>query len=159
LKRRWPMTIAKVARAGRNRCLAGGEKRSRQAWTNCAPEWRVQVSFSSGAGTRPKKSCPIWRRTSAARWTRIVRSIRSFDRRFSLARMTARAVGKVLLEQVGYPTTELPSERTFRRVLNRLDYLVVFGTSRETSDFIVDCLQHWWDVRKSLYPHIRTLTD
>jgi len=34
---------------------------------------------------------------------------------------------------------------------------VVFGTSRETSDFIVDCLQLWWDDRKSLYPHIRRL--
>ena len=164
--------------------------------------------------------------------------------------MTARAVGKVLLEQAGYQATELPSERTCRRRLNRLGYrlrrvqktkphkklqetdaifanvrrahdrsareeeclrisidgkakvkvgefsrggrsrgsearkacdhdmqaeailvpfgilevdfgqlFVVFGTSRETSDFIVDCLQLWWDERKSLYPHIRTLTD
>jgi hypothetical protein len=34
---------------------------------------------------------------------------------------------------------------------------VVFGTSRQTSDFIVDCLQLWWDERKSMYPHIRKL--
>ena len=35
---------------------------------------------------------------------------------------------------------------------------LTFGTSRETSDFIVDCLQAWWDERKSLYSHIRKLT-
>ena len=34
---------------------------------------------------------------------------------------------------------------------------VVFGTSRETSDFIVDCLQLWWDERKSIYRHILRL--
>jgi hypothetical protein len=31
---------------------------------------------------------------------------------------------------------------------------VIFGTSRETSDFVVDCLQQWWDERKAFYPHI-----
>jgi hypothetical protein len=167
---------------------------------------------------------------------------------FLYTRMTARAVGEVLLEQAGYQAAELPSERTCRRLLNRLGYrlrrvqktkphkkiketdaifanvrcahargareeeclrismdgkakvkvgefsrggrsrgsearkacdhdmqaeailvpfgilevdcgqlFVVFGTSRETSDFIVDCLQLWWDDRKSLYPHIRRL--
>lgn len=34
---------------------------------------------------------------------------------------------------------------------------LVFGTSRETSDFIADCLEAWWDERKSLYPQIRKL--
>ena len=38
---------------------------------------------------------------------------------FLYTRMTARAVGKVLLEQAGYQATELPSERTCR-TLNRL---------------------------------------
>ena len=33
----------------------------------------------------------------------------------------------------------------------------MFGTSRETSDFVVDCLEAWWQERKSLYPHIRKL--
>ena len=41
---------------------------------------------------------------------------------FLYTRMTARAVGKVLLEQAGYQATELPSERTCRRLLNRLGY-------------------------------------
>ncbi len=36
-------------------------------------------------------------------------------------------------------------------------FTVVFGTSRETSDFIVDCLQLWWDQRRAAYPHIRKL--
>lgn len=36
-------------------------------------------------------------------------------------------------------------------------FTVVFGTSRETSDFIVDCLQLWWGERKVAYPHIRKL--
>lgn len=34
---------------------------------------------------------------------------------------------------------------------------IIFGTSRETSDFIVDGLQVWWDQRKALYPQIRKL--
>jgi hypothetical protein len=34
---------------------------------------------------------------------------------------------------------------------------IIFGTSRETSDFVVDCLQQWWDERKAFYPHIRKL--
>lgn len=32
-----------------------------------------------------------------------------------------------------------------------------FGTSRSTSDFIVDGLQCWWDAHRSLYPQIRHL--
>ena len=36
-------------------------------------------------------------------------------------------------------------------------FTVVLGTSRETSDFIVDCLQLWWDERKAAYPHILKL--
>lgn len=34
---------------------------------------------------------------------------------------------------------------------------VVYGHSRETSDFIVDALEHWWRYRKKHYPHITTL--
>jgi hypothetical protein len=34
---------------------------------------------------------------------------------------------------------------------------VLFGTSFETSDFIVDCLDHWWDDNKEQYRHIRQL--
>jgi hypothetical protein len=34
---------------------------------------------------------------------------------------------------------------------------VLFGTSFETSDFIVDCLELWWDDNKEQYRHIRQL--
>jgi hypothetical protein len=34
---------------------------------------------------------------------------------------------------------------------------IVFGTSRETSDFIADCLQQWWDANQAQYAHIRQL--
>ena len=34
---------------------------------------------------------------------------------------------------------------------------IIFGTSRETSNFIADCLQQWWDGRKEQYGHIRQL--
>jgi len=37
------------------------------------------------------------------------------------------------------------------------DLTIIFGTSRETSDFIADCLQHWWKENKKYYPHIREL--
>ena len=34
---------------------------------------------------------------------------------------------------------------------------VVYGNSLETSDFIVDCLEHWWRYRKKRYQHIERL--
>lgn len=34
---------------------------------------------------------------------------------------------------------------------------IVFGTSRETSDFIVDCLELWWEERKGSHGNIREL--
>ncbi len=34
---------------------------------------------------------------------------------------------------------------------------ITFGTSRETSDFVVDCLEQWWDQRRAFYPHVRKL--
>jgi len=34
---------------------------------------------------------------------------------------------------------------------------IVMGTSRETSDFIADCLQQWWDTNKHRFAHIRQL--
>jgi hypothetical protein len=34
---------------------------------------------------------------------------------------------------------------------------IIFGTSRETSDFVVDCLQQWWDENKQRYAHITQL--
>jgi transposase len=34
---------------------------------------------------------------------------------------------------------------------------IFFGTSIETSDFIVDCLQQWWDENKDSYTHINQL--
>lgn len=36
-------------------------------------------------------------------------------------------------------------------------FTIIFGTSRETSDFIADCLQQWWDERKERYGPIRQL--
>lgn len=34
---------------------------------------------------------------------------------------------------------------------------ILFGTSHETSDFIVDGLEYWWDRNKQCYPQIREL--
>jgi hypothetical protein len=34
---------------------------------------------------------------------------------------------------------------------------IVFGTSRETSDFIVESLELWWQERKASHGHIRQL--
>lgn len=34
---------------------------------------------------------------------------------------------------------------------------IVFGNSRETSDFIVDCLQQWWEKNRQLYTQIKEL--
>ena len=36
-------------------------------------------------------------------------------------------------------------------------FTIILGTSRETSDFIADCLQYWWDTNKDRYTHIRQL--
>jgi len=170
-----------------------------------------------------------------------------FQSPFAYTRMTAAAVRQALIEHKGYSHKELPTERTIRRILNRLGFrlrrvqktkpikkiketdaifdnvrranreadedpeclrisldskaklkigefsrggqsrdantkaldhdmqakatlvpfgilevicgllTVVFGTSHETTDFIVDCLQQWWDQRKASYAHIRKL--
>jgi hypothetical protein len=34
---------------------------------------------------------------------------------------------------------------------------VVFGTSRDTSDFVADCLELWWTNRQAAYPDVRRL--
>ncbi len=34
---------------------------------------------------------------------------------------------------------------------------IIFGVSFETSDFIVDCLEQWWNTNKERYAHIRQL--
>jgi Rhodopirellula transposase DDE domain len=34
---------------------------------------------------------------------------------------------------------------------------VVFGTSRDTSDFVADCLELWWTNRQTAHPHVRRL--
>ena len=34
---------------------------------------------------------------------------------------------------------------------------VVFGTSRDTSDFVADCLELWWSNRRMAYPGVRRL--
>jgi hypothetical protein len=34
---------------------------------------------------------------------------------------------------------------------------IIFGTSRETSDFLADCLQQWWNLSKDQYLHMRQL--
>jgi hypothetical protein len=34
---------------------------------------------------------------------------------------------------------------------------VIYGDSRETSDFIVDALVHWWRYRGKHYPHVKLL--
>ena len=35
--------------------------------------------------------------------------------------------------------------------------MIIMGTSKETSDFIIDALQIWWDERKEYYPSIEKL--
>ena len=32
---------------------------------------------------------------------------------------------------------------------------VVFGTSRDTSDFVADSLELWWTNRQAAHPHVR----
>lgn len=34
---------------------------------------------------------------------------------------------------------------------------VVFGTSRDTSDFVADCLELWWNHRRAAHPKVRRL--
>jgi len=34
---------------------------------------------------------------------------------------------------------------------------VVFGTSRDTSDFVADCLELWWTNRQAVHPDVRRL--
>lgn len=34
---------------------------------------------------------------------------------------------------------------------------ILFGTSRDTSDFIADALEWWWKNRQAAYPHVRRL--
>jgi Rhodopirellula transposase DDE domain len=34
---------------------------------------------------------------------------------------------------------------------------IVFGTSRDTSDFVADCLELWWANRRSAHPDVRRL--
>jgi len=34
---------------------------------------------------------------------------------------------------------------------------VIFGTSRDTSDFVADCLELWWSQRQAAYPGVRRL--
>lgn len=36
-------------------------------------------------------------------------------------------------------------------------FTLIFGTSRETSDFLADCLELWWEERKGALGHIREL--
>ena len=36
-------------------------------------------------------------------------------------------------------------------------FTIIFGTSRETSDYIADCLQQWWEANQDRYAHIRQL--
>jgi len=45
-------------------------------------------------------------------------------------------------------------------ILNRMTGLltIMFGVSFETSDFIVDCLEHWWNDNKEQNSHIKQLT-
>jgi hypothetical protein len=34
---------------------------------------------------------------------------------------------------------------------------IIIGTSRETRDFIVDCLEQWWEANQAQHPHARRL--
>ena len=167
---------------------------------------------------------------------------------FAYTRLTAKAVRQALIDHKGYRDEELPRERTFGNLLNRLGYrlrhvqktrplkkikqtdaifayveraheqaaaseetlrisidtkakvqvgefsrdgeargagpvkaldhdmkpvatlipfgilevvtgllTIVFGTTRLTSDFVVDCLEQWWQVRRKCLPHVKKL--
>jgi hypothetical protein len=171
-----------------------------------------------------------------------------FQSPFAYTRITGQAVRQVLITEKGFRPKQLPGERTFRRILNRLGYrlrrvqktkpikkiketdaifdhvkaanresdesedslrisidtkahlkigelsrggkargqkaaraqdhdtevratlipcgilevacallTIIMGTSRETADFIADCLELWWQERKVVYAHIREL--
>lgn len=41
--------------------------------------------------------------------------------------------------------------------VDRDQFNVVFGTSRDTSDFVADCLEWWWANRRAEYPRVRRL--
>jgi hypothetical protein len=41
--------------------------------------------------------------------------------------------------------------------VERAQLTVVFGTSRDTSDFVADCLELWWTGRRAAYPGVRRL--
>jgi hypothetical protein len=41
--------------------------------------------------------------------------------------------------------------------VDRDQFNVVFGTSRDTSDFVADCLEWWWAHRRAEYPGVRRL--
>jgi hypothetical protein len=41
--------------------------------------------------------------------------------------------------------------------VKRKQFNVIYGNSRETSDFIVDGLKHWWRYNKRRYPNITSL--
>ena len=36
-------------------------------------------------------------------------------------------------------------------------FTIIFGVSFETSDFIIDCLEQWWDDNQDRYRHIEQL--
>jgi hypothetical protein len=41
--------------------------------------------------------------------------------------------------------------------VNQAQLNVVFGTSRDTSDFVADCLELWWTNRRAAHPDVRRL--
>ncbi len=77
-----------------------------------------------------------------------------FQSSFLFTRATGKAVRESLLQN---EKTYAPEEIFGILETTSCQLFTVFGTSRETSDFIVDCLQLWWDERKTAYPQIRKL--
>lgn len=54
-----------------------------------------------------------------------------------------------------HPTAVLAPAGILEIAANQLN--IVFGTSRDTSDFIADALELWWQNRRAVYPGVRRL--
>ena len=54
-----------------------------------------------------------------------------------------------------HPTAVLATAGILEVAVNQLH--IVFGTSRDTSDFIADALELWWPNRSAAYPGVRRL--
>ncbi len=113
LKLQWPSTTAKVVPAEQNPCLVGATTVKAgldELQTGVA---RLDQFFKRGR-RKTEEKLPDLEKDIRRQVEPNCQVDPKFRSPFLYTRMTARAVGKVLLEQAGYQATELPSERTCR---------------------------------------------